>query len=457
VNAGPGSRPAFRKNQSQQRLSIARSTVGPAFARIHEWSRVLIRTSRGRTSIAVAIAAVLAGGLSACSSGASGETQGVAAPAVPKGDALNLTNVCPSNIVIQSGWFPTADVGVAFELFGGDYRIDAKRFRVSGSLVVNGKDTGVDLEYRSGGPAVGFQNGPAVAYTDPAITFVITNIDEMIATSSKAPMQAVIAPVNGDPQSVIYDPKTYPQFNTLGDIGQTNTTIYYSQNANAAFGYLAGAGILRPGQLNASYDGSPSQFVAAKGKAAVQGYATNEVYVYENLPQWHRPVAYKLIQDSGYPDYAGVLAIRPRDKAKLTPCLRRLVPIFQQATVDQWKNPTQAAARIVRSVAGFETFFQYGAGNAQFGYCQLDREGLTSNPRNGPVGTMAPNKVQRVLDILRPIFLGQKSSVGTLRRVNVPSDLTAQKLATNEFLDPSLRLPSGEPSFYSSCEPQGNS
>jgi hypothetical protein len=417
----------------------------------------LIRTSRARAVTAAAVAAVLAGGLAACSSGASGETQGTAAPAAPSGDALNLTNVCPSNIVIQAGWFPTADVGIPFELFGGDYKIDAKRFRVTGSLVVNGKDTGVDLEYRSGGPAVGFQNGPTMAYTDPAITLVFTNIDEMIATSSKAAMQAVIAPVNGDPQSVIYDPKTYPQFNTLGDIGQTDTTIYYSQNANAAFGYLAGAGILRPGQLNASYDGSPSQFVAAKGKAAVQGYATNEVYVYENLPQWHKPVAYKLIQDSGYPDYAGVLAIRPRDKEKLTPCLRKLVPIFQQATIDQWKDPTQAADRIVKSVAGFKTFFQYGAGNAQFGYCQLQREGLTSNPRNGPVGSMDSGKVQRVLDILRPIFLGQKSSVGSLKPVSVPSDLTAEKLATNEFLAPSLRLPNETPSYYSSCKPQGNS
>jgi hypothetical protein len=417
----------------------------------------LIRTSRAYAATAVAVAAVLAAGLSACSSGTGSTSEGTAAPAAASGDALNLSNDCPANIVIQAGWFPTADVGIPFQLFGGDYKIDAKRFRVTGSLVVNGKDTGVNLEYRSGGPAVGFQNGPTVAYEDPAITLVFTNIDEMIATSAKAPMQAVIAPVNGDPQSVIYDPKTYPQFNTLADLGQTNTTIYYSQNANAAFGYLVGAGILRPGQVNGSYDGSPSQFIAAKGKAAVQGYATNEVYVYENIPQWHKPVAYRLIQDSGYPDYAGVLAIRPRDKAKLTPCLKKLVPIFQQATTDQWKDPTQAADRIVKSVAGFKTFFQYGAGNAQFGYCQLQAEGLTSNPRTGPVGGMEPSKVQRVLDILRPIFLGQRATIGSLKPVALPPDLSADKLATNEFLNNSLRLPSEKPSYYSSCKPQGNS
>jgi hypothetical protein len=417
----------------------------------------LIRTSRLYAATAVAVAAVLAAGLSACSSSASGDNQGSAAPAAPSGDALNLTQDCPANIVIQAGWFPTADVAIPFQLFGGDYKVDAKHFRVSGSLVVDGKDTGVNLEYRSGGPAVGFQNGPTVAYEDPAINLVFTNIDEMIATSARAPLQAVIAPVNGDPQSVIFDPATHPEFNTLSDLGQTNTTIYYSQNANAAFGYLVGAGILRPGQVNASYDGSPSQFIAAKGKAAVQGYATNEVYVYENNPKWHKPVAYKLIQDSGYPDYAGVLAIRPQDKAKLTPCLTKLVPIFQQATIDQWKDPTQAADRIVKSVTGFKTFFQYGAGNAQFGFCQLQAEGLTSNPRTGPVGSMDPTKVSRVLDILRPIFGGQRATIGSIKPVALPADLSADKLATNEFLNNGLRLPTEQPTYYSSCKPPGSS
>lgn len=398
---------------------------------------------------------MLVAGLSACSS--ADDTEGDAVPAAPAGDALNLTPDCPATVVIQAGWFPTADVGTPFQLLGGDYKIDAGKKRVSGSLVVNGKDTGVDIEYRSGGPAVGFQNGPALAYTDPSINLVFTNIDEMIATAGKAPMQAVIAPVNGDPQAVIYDPATYPAFDTLADIGQTKTTIFYSANAQAAFGYLVGAGILRPGQLNGSYDGSPSQFVAAGGKAAVQGYVTNEVFVYENLPQWRKPVAYKLIQDSGYPNYAGVLAIRPADKAKLTPCLRKLVPILQQAAIDQWKDPATSAGRIAKAVSAFRTFFQYGPENAKFGFCQLQREGLVSNSKDGPVGALESGKVQRVLDILRPIFSGQKVTVSGLRPAEVPANLDGPALATNEFLDPGLKLPDEETPYYSSCASSGTS
>lgn len=381
------------------------------------------------------------------------DEQGTSAPALPAGAALNLAGTCPNKIVIQPGWYPTADVALPFQLLAGDYRIDAARKRVSGSLVVGGRDTGIDLEYRSGGPAVGFQNGPALAYADPAITMVFTNIDEMIATAGTAPMQAVIAPLNGDPQAVIYDPATYPDVYNLPDFKRTSTKILYSGNAQAAFGYLAGTGILSGRQLDGSYDGSPSQFVAARGEVAVQGYATNEVFVYENLPQWGRPVAYKLIQDSGYPNYAGVLAIRPRDKASLTPCLRKLVPILQQAQIELWKNPAPAARRLVKSVTDFNTSFIYADGNAQFGFCQLQREGLVSNPRSGPIGTLEPGKVQRVLDILRPVLAGKTASdLPGLKGVDVPDGLTGGSLATNEFLDPALRLPLAETAYYAGCK-----
>ena len=408
-----------------------------------------IWTRRARSAVTAVVVAALA--VTGCGTGDTAE-QGVPVPALSAGAALNLAGTCPDKVVIQAGWFPTADVAVPFGLFGGDYRIDAGRKRVTGSLVTGGKDTGIDLEYRSGGPAVGFQNGPALAYTDPAITMVFTNIDEMIATAATAPMQAVIAPVNGDPQSIIIDPKTYPDFNSLADIGQTDTKVLYSGNAQAAFGYLVGAGVLRPSQVASSYNGTPEQFVTARGKIAVQGYATNEVYVYEQLPEWNKPVKPLLIQDSGYPNYAGVLSVRPKDKTTLAPCLRKLVPVFQQAQIDLWSNPQPAAERITKAVTGFNSAFTYGPDNARFGFCQLHTEGLVSNPKDGPLGTLEPSKVEKILTTLRPIFTGQKDTgLPGLQRVDIPQDLTAAALATNEFLDPALRLPATTPGYYSTC------
>jgi hypothetical protein len=392
------------------------------------------------SAVSAAVALTLAG----CSGGSGENPQGPAAPAAAAGSSIDLKAAgCPSTVVIQGGWFQTMDIGVPFQLFGDDYKIDTDKKRVSGSLVVNGKDTGVDIEFRAGGPAVGFQNGPAVAAQDPSINLVFANLDEIIAGWAKAPMQAVVAPMNGDPQAIIYDPARHRDWKTIADIGRTDTKVLYSNNSRAAFAYLVGSGILRPGQVSSSYDGSPSQFVAAQGKVAVQGYATNEVGVYESLPQWHKPVGYFLIQSSGYPNYAGVLAIRPADKEKLAPCLRQLVPVIQQAQIDMMSNPGPAEQKIVRSVKDFKSIFQYSAQNAQFGMCQIAQESLVSNPPAGPLGTMQPDKVRRVIDVLRPILTAQQT--------DIPADLTAAKLATNEYLDKTKRLPSAAPSWTSSC------
>ena len=265
-----------------------------------------------RTSAVVLVAAVLTAG---CSAGAAGE--GGSVPAAAAADPIRLAGVCPARIVVQGGWYPTADIALPFQLLGGDWSVDANRKRVSGSLVTDGRDTGVDVEFRSGGAATGFQTGPAVAYQDRAVTLAFTNLDEMIGVSAKLPMTAVIAPLNGDPQVLIWDPKTYPNFGSVQDIGQTDTPVVYSANASTVFGYLTGTGILRASQLDASYDGSPSRFVAARGRVVVQGYATNEPHLYEALPAWGRPVRYALIQDTGYPNYAGMLAVRTGDRGRL--------------------------------------------------------------------------------------------------------------------------------------------
>jgi hypothetical protein len=400
------------------------------------------RTRPVAVATAVTVLALTAG----CNSSSGDQQQASAAPPAAAGDNLAAAG-CPSTIVIQAGWFPTMDIAVPFQLMGDDYKVDVAKKRVSGSLVVKGKDTGVDIEFRSGGPAVGFQNGPAVAYQDKSINLVLANLDEIIAGSDKAPMQAVVAPMNGDPQAVIYDPAQHQDWNTLADVGQTDTKVLYNNSSRAAFAYLVGSGILRPNQISPTYDGSPSQFVQARGKIAVQGYATNEVGVYESLPQWHKPVGYFLIQDSGYPDYAGVLAIRPADKEKLAPCLQKLVPIVQQAQIDLMANPSPAADKIVKSVADFHSIFQYPAPNATFGMCQISREGLVSNPHGGPLGTLEPAKVSRILAVLKPILAAQHT--------NVPADLTADKLATNEFLDGSKLLPTAQPSWAASCPSRG--
>lgn len=380
--------------------------------------------TRRRTSVLLALAAALAAGCS--SAGSTEQDQAVARTGT-------LAGVCPEKVVVQAAWYPTADVAVPFQLLGPDWSVDAKRQRVSGSLVDGGQDTGVDLEFRSGGPATGFQTAPAVAYADDDVTLAFTNIDELVGVSGSQPMTAVLAPLNGDPQVLIWDPATHPEFNIVQDVGQTDTKVVHSGNARTVFGYLTGSGILRSSQLDASYDGSPSRFVAAGGRDVVQGYATNEPHVYESLPQWGRPVRYGLVQDTGYPNYANVLAVRSGDRDRLAGCLGRLVPMLQRGLVAFMADPRPALQKIVSSVAAFKAGFVYDQSAAVYGVCQLRTLGLVSDSIDGVAGGFDRTKLQRMIDITRPVL----ATTG----VEVADDLSAADLATAEHLDRTVSLP----------------
>ncbi len=78
--------------------------------------------------------------------------------------------MCPDPIVIQTDWFPEAEHGALYEMVGEGYEVDVDKKVVSGPLVASGQDTGVTIEVRTGGPAIGEQTVAAVTYADDSIT-----------------------------------------------------------------------------------------------------------------------------------------------------------------------------------------------------------------------------------------------------------------------------------------------
>jgi hypothetical protein len=297
--------------------------------------------------------------------------------------------------------------------------------------MAHGVDTGVDIEVRAGGPAIGFQQVSAQMYADPSITLGYVIADEAIAFASKQPTLSVIATLEIDPQVLIWDPATYPAFTTVGDIGQTDTTVLYYSGA-IYMDYLVGSGILRKSQIDGSYDGSPATFVADGGKTVAQGYATNEPWTYEHeVKAWGKPVASALIYDTGYPNYANTLAIRPADKNRLTPCLAKLVPILQQAQVDFLTEPGPAIDLIVELAGGFD--FNYSRDNAAYGARTLVQQGLAGNGPDRTLGNFDTARLQRLIDVVTPILKTQgKQPKQGLR----PADI-----ATDEFIDPAIGMP----------------
>ncbi len=367
--------------------------------------------------------------MGACSSG-TGRDGGSAPPAASGG--VSLKGVCPDPVVVQTSWFPQSEHGAVYQLLGNGYRIDPSRKRVTGPLAVHGKSTGVRLQVRAGGPAVGFQTAAALMYQDPSITLGMLNPDQIIQLSQTQPVIGVVAPMELDPQILLWDPKSHPDWHTIADIGQTDEKVLYFQ-ANTYMDYLVGSGILRKRQVDGSYDGSPSAFVASGGKIAVQGYATNEPYTYQHeVKAWGRPVAYQLIYDTGYPNYANVLAVRADKQQALSACLARLVPILQQAQVDFMATPGPAIDLILKLVDAYKGGFIYTKGNAEFAVTQMRRLGIVANGPDRTLGNFDTRRLQRLIDIARPIFAGQRKPI--------KPGLTPAQVGTNQFIDPAIGL-----------------
>ncbi|MFI7124880.1 nitrate ABC transporter substrate-binding protein [Nonomuraea sp. NPDC050153] len=352
-------------------------------------------------------------------------------------DPTDLRGACPATIVVQTQWTPHITVeGGMYHLLGANPTVDADKKRVTAPLVVRGKDTGVKLELRAGGPAIGFTQSSAQMYADTDITLgVLGGMDEGIQMSATQPTLAVMALMEIHPQIILWDPATHPTFTTIKDIGRTDTKVLYF-GGNTYMEYLVGAGLLKRSQVDGSYDGSPSHFVAAGGKAAVAGYANAEPYIYEkDVPQWRKPVKYQLVYDAGYPNYGPPLVIRPADRQKLTPCLRKLVPIFQQAQVDVLAQPGPTIDLTLRLNQDYKVATQYTKASSEFSVEQMKALKLAGNGPDTTVGNFDTARVQRLIDITRPIFAGQNKPV--------KDGLKPADVVTNDFVDPKIGYSAG--------------
>ncbi|MDQ1531753.1 MAG: hypothetical protein QOE37_1858, partial [Microbacteriaceae bacterium] len=348
-------------------------------------------TSKGLAAAGMAVAAALA--LAGCAGGSAGSSStSAAASKAPAGSAVDLSGVCPATVVIQTDWNPEADHGHLYELVGGTPEIDAAKKTVTGDLVVGGKPTGVKVQIRSGGPAIGFQPVTQQMYTDTSITLGYVSSDEALQNSAKLPTKAVFAETNKSPQMIMWDPKTYPSVTDIKSLSATLSksggVIRYFKGA-AYMSYLEGAGIVSAKVLDGSYDGAPAKFVAAQGKDGQQGFATAEPYIYQNeVGAWKKPVKFQLVYDTGYPIYPEAISVRTGDEQTLAPCLKKLVPVLQQADVDYVKNPSTANQLIVNLVQQYNNGWVYDQGVADFAAKQITDLKLVSNGTDGYIGEM---------------------------------------------------------------------
>jgi hypothetical protein len=371
--------------------------------------------------------------LAGCAADDNTTSNASAGPSASAGSAYDLASVCPSTIVVQTDWNPESEHGGTYKMVGANPKIDADKKRVTGALVAkDGTDTGVDIEIRAGGPAIGFQNVAAQMYADTSITLGYGGSDDAIALSKGQPILGVFAGLEKSPQIIMWSPDAHPDWQTIADIGKTDTKVLYFQGATY-MEYFTGKGILKKSQVDGSYDGAPANFVASGGKVAQQGFATAEPYIYQNeIKAFGKPVKFQLIADAGFDFYQQMLSIRSGEKDKLAPCLKKLVPIMQQAQVDFMNDPASTNKLILDLVTKYNNGWAYSQGVADDCVKQMKALGIVGNGKDGTLGNFEDARLSTLIDITKPIFTAQNKEM--------KPDIKAADLATNEFIDPSIGL-----------------
>lgn len=339
----------------------------------------------------------------------------------------SLAEHCPSTVVFQTDWNPEAEHGALYELVGDDYTVDSDNFIVSGPLVASGEDTGVMVEVRTGGPAIGFQQVTAQMYQEDSITFGYVSTDEAVENFPELPTIAFVAPLEVNPQMIMWDPDTYP-VETVAELPDDTFVRYFGGATYIPF--LVADGILDESQLDDTYDGTPAVFVAEGGAIAQQGFASAEPAIYQNeVPEWGKPVAFELIHDMGFESYAAAISVKAADFEELTPCMAAITPIIQQAQVDFITNPDETNALIIELVEAYQTGWIYNQAIADFSVETQLEIGLVGNGPDSTLGNFDLDRVDSVVEILVSSGVFPDSA-----------GVTSGDIVTNEFIDDSIGL-----------------
>ena len=209
---------------------------------------------RPRKLVPVAAGLTLLLAAAACTSSSSTTDNSAPAPKA-SGAALSLKGVCPDNVVIQTDWFPESEYGTFTSCSAPATRSTRRRrsCRPAGRLRPGHRCQGGDPQRRPGDRLPAGQRADVRGQVDhPRPGLHRRGDPELQVPADPRGRRAAGDQPDHDP----LDKEEHPDFNTIADIGQTNTKILYYET-DAYMQYLLGAGLVRASQLDGSYDGTP--------------------------------------------------------------------------------------------------------------------------------------------------------------------------------------------------------
>jgi hypothetical protein len=249
--------------------------------------------------------------------------------------------------------------------------------------------------------------------------------------SKQLPTVSVVAPIENSPLAVVWDPKKH-NFTSWQQIGKSGATILVFTKAVNYVPFLIKKGIVPDSSFDDSFDGSYTRFVADTSLLQ-QAFVTETPYRLEHeIKQYDRPVGVLPVSKSGYNPYLSSLSVKKSKLAELTPCLKKLVPIIQQADVDYITNPTATNKVMVDVVTGMKSFWTLSMPLLKFGNEQARKYKIIDNGPDKTLGNFNIARVQKVISDFRATF---GNDVAT-----ADPNVTPSSIVTNKFVDPKIGL-----------------
>jgi len=340
--------------------------------------------------------------------------------------------VCPTNLVIQTDWWPEIEHGGTYQLIGPGGEADASLFTYSGPIqeqyAVGGIET---VEVRSGGDAIEFQPVQTVMATDGD---GYVNTDDAIFSSGTVEVIGVAGTLELNPQILMWDPEqTEVDPTDPATLGESGKRIYHFPGVTY-MDWMIAEGFIDEGQSDPNYGGAPDEWITNGGDYIQQGFATNEVYKYENEIEWKdgapAPVDFALIHDLGWQPYPAMYTVLSDQLDELSPCLEVLVPVLQQAWVDYFEDPAPMSSALVDITTTYNNYWTISEELNAAGLEMMDELAINANGADDTYGNFDEARVQSLFDELVPIMeqFGQ----------DLPEGFTAESAYTNEFIDESI-------------------
>jgi hypothetical protein len=335
-----------------------------------------------------------------------------AAPADTTGEAAADTtvaageSVCPSKLVIQTDWFPELEHGGTYQLIGTGGEISKDLLNYSGP---------VQEQYAVGGlqeieiNTVKFDKTNSSILLDGEADMAYINMSDVIKDSAAVDMVAVAKTLDLDPQMVMWDPTQF-DITTPEDIATSGAPVLHFPGV-AYIDYMIGVGYMTEDQSDPTYDGSDAKYVATNGGVIQQGFATNEIFKYENEIAWKdgapADVEFFTVADLGFDNYPAAITMMRDKAAELDECLKVLVPVMQQAWIDFLNDPKPIMDKMIEINEVHDGFWGLSEGINDGGFALLESDGFAANSSDGTYCSFDEARVQGLYDVLAPIYAEQ--------------------------------------------------